>query len=69
MRTIFVSKKGITYAVFVINSSVNASTNYSPHELVSSNKLSLPTNLKRHPDPVYNYDDYVAQLKYKLQIR
>lgn len=55
------------YAVFVINSSVNRSTGYTPHELVFAYKLSLPSNLKKKPDPVYNYEDYYTELKYKLQ--
>lgn len=58
----------IPYAIFVINSSVNTSTLYSPHELVFSYKLSLPSNLKKAPEPVYNYDDYLSELKYKLQL-
>lgn len=30
-------------------------------------KLDLPTNLKKKPDPVYNYEDYLSELRYKLQ--
>lgn len=57
----------VPYAVFVINSSVNRSTNYSPHEMVFGYKLDLPSNLKRKPEPVYNYEDYLSQLRFKLQ--
>lgn len=57
----------VPYAAFVINSSVNRSTNYQPHELVFSYKLEIPSNLKRKPEPVYNYDDYLTELKFKLQ--
>lgn len=57
----------VPFAVFVINSSVNRSMNYSPHELVFGYKLEVPSNLKRKPEPVYNYDDYFAELRFKLQ--
>lgn len=57
----------LPFAVFVINSSVNRSTKYSPHELLYSYKLLLPSNMTSKPDPVYNYDDYYAELKFKLQ--
>lgn len=46
---------------------MNRSTNYSGHELVFGYKLELPSNLKKKPDPVYNYDDYLTELKFKLQ--
>lgn len=58
----------VPYAVFVINSSINRTTNYSPHELVFGYRLLLPSNLKKKPDPVYNYDDYLSELKFKMQI-
>lgn len=57
----------VPYATFVINSSINRSTLYSAHELVYGYKLDIPSNLKRKPDPIYNYDDYFSELRYKLQ--
>lgn len=57
----------VPYAVFVINSSLNRSTGYTPHELIYGYKLTLPTNLTRRPEPVYTYDDYLSELRYKLQ--
>lgn len=57
----------LPYAVFVINSSVNRSIGYSPHEMIYAYKLSLPSNLKRTPEPVYTYDDYLSELRFKLQ--
>ncbi len=57
----------VPFAVFVINSSINRSTNYTPHELVFGYKLALPTNLTKTPEPIYNYDDFYSELKFKLQ--
>lgn len=31
-------------------------------------KLTLPTNLRKTPDPVYTYDNYLQELRYKLQL-
>lgn len=58
----------LPYAVFVINSQVNSSTGYTPHELIYGYKLDLPSNLKKSPDPLYTYDNYLHELKYKLQL-
>lgn len=55
------------YAVFVVNTSINRSTGYTPHELLYGYKLEIPTNVKKKPEPIYAYDDYVAQLRFKLQ--
>lgn len=46
---------------------MNRSTGYTPNELIYGYKLTLPTNLKRRPEPVYTYDDYLSELRYKLQ--
>lgn len=58
----------LPYATFVINSSINRSLGYTPHQLLFAYKLTLPSNLTKKPDPVYNYDDYYSELKYKLQL-
>lgn len=57
----------LEYIVFVINTSVNRSTGYSSHELLLGTKLVIPNHLSKKPDPMYNYDDYAAELKFKLQ--
>lgn len=59
--------KFLPYAVFVMNTTINRSTSYSAHELLYSYKIEVPTNLKRKPEPVYSYDDYVAELRFKMQ--
>lgn len=55
------------YAVFVMNTTINRSTSYTAMELLYGYKLEIPTNLKKKPEPIYSYDDYLAQLRYRLQ--
>lgn len=31
-------------------------------------QLDIPTNLKRNPDPIYTYENYLTELRYKLQL-
>lgn len=58
----------LPYAVFIINSQINSSTGFSPFELIYGYKLAIPTNLKRKPEPIYTYDNYLTELRYKLQL-
>lgn len=58
----------LPYAVFVVNSQTYSNTNYSPHEMIYGYKLTLPTNLKKTPDSVYTYDNYLNELRFKLQL-
>lgn len=55
------------YAVFVINTTINSSTNYQPYALLYGHPLHLPTNLTKSLTPVYTYDDYYTQLRFKIQ--
>lgn len=57
----------IQYIVFVINTTKNRSTGYTPHQLLYGFQPIVPSNLKRKPEPVYTYDDFANELRYKLQ--
>jgi hypothetical protein len=57
----------LPYAFFVYNSTEHSSTNYQPYTLLYGKNLEIPVNLKREPEPRYNYDDYYFDLKQKLQ--
>jgi len=50
-------------ALFVYNS-----THYQPYELLYGRELNIPVKLKCYPEPRYNYDDYVFDMKEKMQI-
>lgn len=58
----------IPFAVFVINTTVNRASGFTPFSLLYGYKMTVPTNLKRKPDPVYTYEDYYTNLRYKLQL-
>lgn len=57
----------VEFVVFTINSTKTETTGYSPFELVFGYKIHVPTSLTGKVDPIYNYDDYAIELKYKLQ--
>lgn len=42
-------------------------TGYTSQELVFGKLSFLPTNVKSQIDPIYNFDNYPIELKYRLQ--
>ena len=56
------------YAIFVYNTTPHCSTNYTPHELVYGRPALIPTAIRKEPEPVYNFDDYVTELKARLRL-
>jgi len=59
--------KLLPYALFVYNSTEHTSTNFQPYALLYGKELDIPVKLKCNPEPRYNYDDYIFDLKQKLQ--
>jgi hypothetical protein len=57
----------VQYWCFAYNTSVNTSTKYSPHELVFGKACNVPSNLVNRVEPLYVYDHYPLELKYRLQ--
>jgi transposase InsO family protein len=57
----------VPYAVYVFNNSTHTATQYSPFELVYGFKAIMPSVLQENHSVQYNYDDYVAELKNRLQ--
>jgi len=55
------------FAVYAYNTSEHSATGYTPFELVFGHPASLPTARSSEPSPQYNYDDYVSELKGRLQ--
>lgn len=59
----------VPYWCFSYNNSIHTETEYSPFELVFGKKCILPSNFTNgNVDPLYNYDNYPLELKYRLQI-
>lgn len=57
----------VPFWCFSYNNSVHSETRYTPHELVFGKTAKLPSNILDKTDPLYNFDNYPAELKYRLQ--
>jgi hypothetical protein len=57
----------VPFAAYTYNTSEHSSTGYTPLELVFGHPSSLPSALKSEPSPECNYDDYLSELKGRLQ--
>jgi hypothetical protein len=57
----------LPFAAFTYNTTPHTSTKITPFELLFGHKASIPTSLKENPEIHYNYDDYYAELKARLQ--
>ena len=55
------------FAAYAYNTFEQSATGYTPFELVFGHPSSLPSALRNEPSPQYNYDDYVSELKGRLQ--
>lgn len=53
---------------FAYNTSVHSETQFTPYELVFGKKCILPSNLCKLIEPIYNYESYPCELKYRLQL-
>jgi hypothetical protein len=57
----------IPYAMYVYNTTVHSATGYTPFELVYGFQSTLPSALQETPSLQYCYDDFVLELKGRLQ--
>lgn len=57
----------VPYWCFSYNTSVHSSTKFTPYELVFGKQCNIPSNLTTTIDPIYNFDNYAVELKYRLQ--
>ncbi|KAF0749587.1 Uncharacterized protein FWK35_00035164 [Aphis craccivora] len=55
--------KLLCYATFCYNTTVHTSTDFTPYELVFGTKPNIPSAFNKDPEPQYNYDNYVFDLK------
>ena len=57
----------IPFWCFAFNNSVHTETKYTPYELVFGKNCNLPNNTLNAVDPMYNFDNYPIELKFRLQ--
>lgn len=57
----------LPYWCFSYNTSVHSSTKFTPYELVFGKQCNVPSNITNTIDPIYNFDNYAIELKYRLQ--
>jgi hypothetical protein len=57
----------LPFACFTYNTTPHSVTRYTPYEILFGRLASIPGKLQRAPQPVYNFDDVVASIKYKMQ--
>ncbi|KAL0269062.1 UNVERIFIED_CONTAM: hypothetical protein PYX00_010797 [Menopon gallinae] len=57
----------IPFAMFACNTNIHTSTGYSPFEILFGRKPYLPSKLTQEPEISYSYDDFVEDLKQRLQ--
>jgi hypothetical protein len=57
----------VPYAVYVYNTTTHTATECTPFELVYGFKSEVPSALRDSPSIQYNYEDYLTELKGRLQ--
>ncbi|KAG5862306.1 hypothetical protein JTB14_017304 [Gonioctena quinquepunctata] len=57
----------VQYWCFAFNNTVHTETKYTPYELIFGKPVQLPSNLTDAIDPLYNFENYPLELKYRLQ--
>jgi len=57
----------VPFAPYVYNTTAHSATRFTPFELLFGRHSVLPSALKKPPEPHYNCDDYVSQLRSRLQ--
>jgi len=57
----------VPFATYVYKTTQHSATGYTRFELMFERPSILPSAVKGPPEPRYNYDDYVSELKSRLQ--
>lgn len=57
----------VPYWCFSYNTTVHTETKYTPFELIFGRECKIPNNLTDIVEPIYNFESYPLELKYRLQ--
>lgn len=57
----------VPFWAFAFNNTVHSETKYTPFELVFGKTCKLPTSLLNNNQPIYNFDDYNHELRFRLK--
>lgn len=62
-------ERWIPFAIFVYNTTPHTATKFTPFELVYGSLANLPGALQKAPtSPLCNYEDFLLNTKYKMQV-
>jgi hypothetical protein len=57
----------LPFACFTYNTTPHSVTKYTPYEILFGRVARIPGKLQRQPQPLYNFDDIVLEIKQKMQ--
>jgi hypothetical protein len=57
----------LPFACFTYNTTPHSVTRYTPYEVLFGRIANIPGNLQRSPQPLYNFEDIVLEIKHKMQ--
>ena len=57
----------IPFACFTYNTTPHTVTKYTPYEVLFGRIANIPGKLQRQPQPLYNFEDIVLEIKGKMQ--
>jgi hypothetical protein len=57
----------LPFACFTYNTTPHSVTRYTPYEVLFGRIANIPGKLQRQPQPIYNFDDIVIDIKRKMQ--
>jgi hypothetical protein len=61
------SDQQLPFACFTYDTTPHSVTKYTPYEVLFGRIANIPGKLQRQPQPIYNFDDIVLQIKNRMQ--
>jgi hypothetical protein len=59
--------KWLPFACFTYNTTPHSVTRFTPYETLFGRVANIPGKLQRKPQPLYNFEDIVLDIKHKMQ--